>query len=171
MLVNIQGRKMEVTPALKSYALEKVSVLNKYLDLNLRVHVTLSVDKFRQRAEVSVNGKGLHLQGSDETSDMYEAIDKVMDKIARQARKFKDKRVHYDRTKETEEAPSSITPEQIAPKIIKKDLALKKPISIDNAVDELNENKLQFLVFRNSPGEKITVIYHRSDGNLGLIET
>ena len=169
MLVNIQGRKMEVTPALKSYALEKVSVLNKYLDLNLRVHVTLSVDKFRQRAEVSVNGKGLHLQGSDETSDMYEAIDKVMDKIARQARKLKDKRVHYDRTKETEEVPPSI-PEEITPKIIKKDLTLKKPITIDDAVSELNENKLQFLVFRNSPGEKITVIYHRSDGNLGLIE-
>ena len=59
MLVNIQGRNMKVTPALKSYALEKVSVLNKYLDFNMRVHFTLSTHKFRQRAEVAVTGKGI----------------------------------------------------------------------------------------------------------------
>jgi putative sigma-54 modulation protein len=161
---------MEVTPALKSYALEKVSVLNKYLDLNLRIHVTLAVDKFRKRAEVSVNGKGLHLQGMEETEDMYEAIDKVMDKIARQARKFKDKRVSHARARETEEM-TAMPLEDVNPKIIKTDLPFKKPMSTSEAVDELNDNKLQFIVFRSSPGERINVLYHRSDGHLGLIET
>lgn len=170
MLVNIQGRKVEVTPALKSYALEKVSILNKYLDFNLRVHVTLAVDKFRKRAEVSVNGKGLHLQGMEETDDMYEAIDKVMDKIARQARKFKDKRSSHHRGKDSQELMAEPL-EEVTPKIIKIDLPLNKPISTTEAIEKLNDDRLQFLVFRNSPGEKISVIYHRSDGNFGLIET
>ncbi len=170
MLVNIQGRKLQVTPALKSYALEKVSVLNKYLDFNLRVHVTLAVDKFRKRAEVSVNGKGLHLQGMEETEDMYEAIDKVMDKIARQARKFKDKRSSHHRGKETQDM-TAMPIEEIIPKIVKTDLPFNKPMSTSEAIEELNENHWQFLVFRSSPGERINVIYHRSDGSLGLIET
>ena len=170
MLVNIQGRKVEVTPALKSYALEKVSVLNKYLDFNLRVHVTLAVDKFRKRAEVSVNGKGLHLRGMEETEDMYEAIDKVMDKIARQARKFKEKRSSHHKGKAAQEAVDA-APEEVTPKIIKIDLSSNKSMSTSEAIEELDENRLQFLVFKSSPGEKINVIYHRSDGNLGLIET
>lgn len=170
MLVNIQGRKVEVTPALKSYALEKVSVLNKYLDFNLRVHVTLAVDKFRKRAEVSVNGKGLHLQGMEETEDMYEAIDKVMDKIARQARKFKDKRANHHRTRESQDV-MTIADEEVTPEIIKIALPANKVMSTTEAIEKLNDDHLQFLVFRNSPGEKISVIYHRSDGNLGLIES
>lgn len=170
MLVNIQGRKVDVTPALKSYALEKVSVLNKYLDFNLRVHVTLAVDKFRKRAEVSVNGKGLHLKGVEETEDMYEAIDKVMDKIARQARKFKDKRSNHHRGKENQEKMTEPM-EEVVPKIIKMDLPVKRPISTSEAIEKLDDERLQFLVFKNSPDEKICVIYHRADGNLGLIET
>ena len=170
MLVNIQGRKMDVTPALKSYALEKVSVLNKYLDFNLRVHVTLAVDKFRKRAEISVNGKGLHLQGMEETEDMYEAIDKAMDKIARQAKKFKDKRSSHHRGKESQEMMAEPL-EEVTPEIIKTDLSANEPLSTTEAIEKLNDERLQFLVFRNSPGEKISVVYHRSDGNLGLIET
>jgi len=170
LLINIQGRKVEVTPSLKSYALEKVSVLNKFLNFNLRVHVTLSVSKFRQRAEVSVSGKGLRIHGVEETEDMYTSIDKVMDKIARQARKFKEKKSEHTLPKEAD-FHGEPSPENDTPKIIKTEPDLLKPISTIEAIDQLNENNMQFLVYRNSPGERINVLYHRSDGNLGLIET
>lgn len=170
MLINIQGRKLEVTPPLKSYALEKVSVLNKFLHFSLRVHVTLSVDKFRQRAEVFVSGKGLRIHGVEETEDMYASIDKVMDKVARQARKFKEKRSEHSLPKEAgvHEEPHY---ESEGPKIIKTAPEHIKPITTSEAIDQLNENNMQFLVYRNSPGEGINVLYHRSDGNMGLIET
>ncbi len=161
---------MEVTPSLKSYALEKVSVLNKFLHFNLRVHVTLSVDKFRQRAEVSVSGKGLRIHGAEETEDMYASIDKVMDKIARQAKKFKEKKSEHSMPKE-EELYEEPTYESDEPKIIKTAPEHIKPITTSEAINQLNENNMQFLVYRSSPGERINVLYHRSDGDMGLIET
>ena len=169
MLVNIQGRKMELTPALKSYALQKITVLNKYLSFNLRVHVTLSVDKFRQRAEGSVNGKGVHLHGVEETEDMYEAIDKVMDKITRQARKLKEKRTNH---RGKEERPVELPAEEApATEIVRTPVSEQKPMSTIEALNELNERNLQFLVYRSTPEDKVNVLYHRSDGSVGLIES
>ncbi len=91
MQVHIHGKKVEVTPALHDYAYQKALVVKKYIDLNIRVNVTLSVDKFRQVAEVTVSGNGVELHGKDESADLYASIDMVMDKIVAQAKKFKEK--------------------------------------------------------------------------------
>ncbi|MEE8484330.1 MAG: ribosome-associated translation inhibitor RaiA [Nitrospinota bacterium] len=170
MLVNIQGRNMKVTPALKSYALEKVSVLNKYLDFNLRIHVTLSTNKFRQRAEIAVNGKGAHLHGMEEGEDMYASIDKLMDKIARQARKVKEKRKDHHAPSLGEIPLAEIEPENSKPKIVRKKFDLEKPISTDEAMDKMNDENKLFLIYKNESDERLNVLYLMSDGTLGLIE-
>ena len=66
-------------------------MVKKYLDLNIRVNVTLAVDKFRQIAEVTVSGNGVNFHGKEESEDLYASIDMVMDKIVVQAKKFKEK--------------------------------------------------------------------------------
>lgn len=104
MQVHIHGRKVEVTPALKAYALEKTEVIKKYVDLNIRVNVTLTVDKFRQIAEITVTGNGVNFHGVEESEDMYASIDKVMDKIVAQAKKFKEKHTSHPHVRGSEVA-------------------------------------------------------------------
>jgi putative sigma-54 modulation protein len=100
--VHIHGRKVEVTPALKDYADQKALVIKKYIDLNIRVNVTLSVDKFRQIAEVTVSGNGVDLHGREESDNLYASIDMVMDKIVAQAKKFKEKQKSHPHVRGSE---------------------------------------------------------------------
>jgi putative sigma-54 modulation protein len=104
MQVHIHGRKIEVTPALKDYALEKASVIKKFMDLNIRVNITLTVDKFRQVAEVTVTGNSVNFHGEEESEDMYASIDKVMDKIVAQAKKYKEKHTSHPHIRGSEVA-------------------------------------------------------------------
>ena len=164
MLVNIQGRKIEVTQPLKSYALEKVSVLNKYLDGNVKVHMTLAVDKkFQQRAEVSVTAKNLHLKGVEESEDMYASIDKVMDKIARQAKKFKEKvKDHHAKDKDSEA--------DVAREIIRESSENAPQMSDDEAIQEIIDSNKLALVYKSPESEKMKVAYYRSDGLIAIME-
>jgi putative sigma-54 modulation protein len=110
--VHIHGRKVAVTPALKDYAFQKALVIRKYLDLNIRANITLSVDKFRQIAEVTITGNGVNFHGEESSEDMYASIDKVMDKISAQAKKYKEKHTSHDHVRSTEIAPDlSVTEE------------------------------------------------------------
>lgn len=105
MEIHIHGKHVEVTPALKDYAMEKAGVLKKFIGFNIRTNITLSVEKFRQRAEVAVTGGGVEFHGVEESEDMYASIDKVMDKIAVQAKKFKEKLKAHPHVRSTEIAP------------------------------------------------------------------
>lgn len=106
MQVHIHGRKVEITPALKDYAFQKVMVIRKFIDLNIRANVTLSVDKHRQVAEVTVTGNGVNFHGKEESQDLYASIDIVMDKITAQAKKFKEKQKSHEHVR-----GSAIVPE------------------------------------------------------------
>lgn len=91
MQISITGRNVEITKPLKDYAEEKVKRVKKYIHTFTDIHVILTVEKFRQKAEVTVKAGGIKIHGAEETENMYSAIDKVMDKIEAQARKYKDK--------------------------------------------------------------------------------
>ncbi len=171
MFVNIQGRKVEVTPSLKSYSLEKVSVLNKYLDGSIRVHMTMSVGKkFRQKVDVSVNGKGVHLKGSEETEDMYASIDKVMDKIARQAKKFKEKKKDHHASEKDLPVVSEEEEEATIQEIIRENADTDILMTDERAVEVLREGNKHFVVYKTSGGGSVHVAYYRSDGNIGITE-
>lgn len=107
MRIHITGRKIEVSDALKSYTEEKLQKVKKHLKATLNAHITLSVDKFRHIAEVTVHANGVDFHGVEETEDMYTSIDKVMDKIDRQAKNFKDK---LSRGKKREGSQSKSSP-------------------------------------------------------------
>lgn len=91
MQITITGRKMEVTPPIRKYVEGKVGKVKRYLNAPITAHMILKVEKNRQIAEVSVQANGVTLNGLHESSDLYSSIDSVMDKIERQAKKFKEK--------------------------------------------------------------------------------
>ena len=90
--VSVTFRHTQSTDALKRYAEEKVHKIGKYFHRPLEAHVVLSVDsRDRQLAEVTLQTRGLTIHGHQETTDLYSAIDLVMDKIEQQIRKHKTK--------------------------------------------------------------------------------
>ena len=90
MQLSVTFRHMEPSEALKHYVQERTTRLTKYIDRPLDTQVTLSVQKFRQMADVVINANGIRIAGQEAHEDMYAAIDLVMDKIERQVKKFKE---------------------------------------------------------------------------------
>lgn len=91
MNIAITGRNIDITEAIKNRAEERVKRIKKYMHDVIDVHIILSVEKFRHKAEITVQGDGLKLHGENVTEDMYAAIDTVASKIEAQARKHKEK--------------------------------------------------------------------------------
>ncbi len=173
MQITITGRRMEMTDALKEYVQKKIHKLDKYLENILEIRVTLSVEKYRHIAEISVHGQGLVLNAEEWTGDMYSSIDKVMDTLERQIRKHKGrivskKQKQNSRANNTAPMPETVKPE--LPKVIRSEKFAAKPMSLEEAVMQMNMGNEAFLAFRNSANEEVNVLYRRKDGNFGLIE-
>ncbi len=93
MQINISGHHIEITPALRSYAEEKIKRLEHHFDQITRSDITLTVEKLRQKAECNVHVSGGDLHASAEDENMYTAIDSLSDKLDRQLLKHKEKLV------------------------------------------------------------------------------
>lgn len=91
MQINISGHHVEITPALRDYAEEKIKRLERHFDQITRSDITLTVEKLRQRAECNVHVSGSDLHASAEDENMYTAIDNLSDKLDRQLLKHKEK--------------------------------------------------------------------------------
>jgi putative sigma-54 modulation protein len=92
MNLNVSGHHLDVTPALRSYVEAKLERVSRHFDHVIDAHVILTVDKLRQKAEVTlhVQGKDLHCESDEE--DLYAAIDLLVDKLDRQVLRYKEKR-------------------------------------------------------------------------------
>lgn len=177
MQISTTFRHMEPSDALKSYAAEKLERVQKYIDEPIVAQVFLTVEKIRHIAEVTITAKGITIKASEETNDMYAAIDAVVDKIERQLRRYKERIKEHKPSPESEErkvkktvlAAESIELRQ-EPVIIKSKTFSIKPMSVEEAVMQMDLLHKDFLVFTDSTTEDINVIYRRKDGNYGLIE-
>jgi putative sigma-54 modulation protein len=170
-------RHMETSDALKSYVEEKTARVQKYIDEPINVQVFLTVEKIRHIAEITITAKGITIKASEETNDMYAAVDAVLDKIERQLRRYKEKIKEHKPANESEERKvrkSIVEAESIGqkpePVIIKSKTFSIKPMSVEEAVMQMDLLHKDFLVFTDSMTEDINVIYRRKDGNYGLIE-
>ncbi len=180
MQINVVFRHMDHSDALKEYAVEKLSKIKKYLDGPLDVNVVLSVEKIRHIAEVKFNFNGFMVKGKEEADDMYTAIDLVANKIIRQIKRYKERLRHkkgspgIDKRLQTSMPVDivSVDPErdETASEVIRKTNFLVKPMSLDEAVMQLELMNNQFYVFRDESTDRINVVYRRDDGHYGLID-
>jgi putative sigma-54 modulation protein len=92
MNLNVSGHHLEVTPALRDYVQDKLVRVRRHFDHVIDVHVVLSVDKLRQKAEVTLHVRGKDIHCACEEQDLYAAIDLLVDKLDRQVLKYKGKR-------------------------------------------------------------------------------
>ncbi len=175
MQVTVIGRHIEATDALKQYATEKFSRLEKYLPKGVQVIVTLSVvKKVHHIAEVSIKSNGLLIQASEETAEMYSAIDLLVEKIERRVKRYKEKLVDHKhqtgKAESVETAKAASHPEERIPQIIKTKRFDLKPMLPEEAVMQMELLDKPFFIFANAGSGLVNVIYKRKDGNVGLIE-
>ncbi|HBA88045.1 MAG TPA: ribosome-associated translation inhibitor RaiA [Geobacter sp.] len=177
MQITTTFRHMEPSEALKSYADEKLERVKKYIDEPIVVQVFLTVEKIRHMAEVTITAKGITIKAAEETNDMYASIDAVADKIERQLRRFKERiKAHKPSpdARERQVQKSIVEAQSIeegakAPVIIKTKSFVMKPMSVEEAVMQMELLHKDFLVYTESSTETINVVYRRKDGNYGLI--
>ncbi|OGW40418.1 MAG: ribosomal subunit interface protein [Nitrospirae bacterium GWC2_56_14] len=174
MQITVIGRHMDVTDALKQYAVDKFGKLEKYLPKNIQVTVTLSVvKKVHHIAEAMLKTDGLLVQAHEETEEMYSSIDLLVEKLEKRIRKYKEKLVDHKHQTRTEPASASVAsahPDDHIPQIIKTKRFDLKPMHAEEAVMQMELLDKEFYVFSNAVSGHITVIYRRKDGNVGLIE-
>ena len=179
MQVTVTFRHMETSEALKAYAEEKLDRLKKYIDEPIVAQVYLTVEKkIRHIAEISLTAKGITIKAAEATNDMYAAIDAVVDKMERQLRRYKERLKEHKPTADNNrgrQAQKSIVAaesidQQQEPVVIRSEPISIKPMSVDEAVMQMDLMHKDFLVFTDAATEGINVIYRRKDGNYGLIE-
>jgi putative sigma-54 modulation protein len=159
---------MDLTENLKDYAEEKINRFEKYLANITEATVTLSVEKYRHKAEVLLKINGVIIQAESITVEMYSSIDEVVEKLESQVRKYKEKVV--SRRKNMRQQTDSLPEEENQPMIIKNKSFDIKPMSVEEAAVSMEMMDRSFFVFTNASSGDINVLYKRNDGNLGLIE-
>jgi putative sigma-54 modulation protein len=95
MNLSVSGHHLDVTPAIRTYVHSKIERVSRHFDHVIDAHVILTVDKQRQKAEVTLHVRGKDLHCECEDADLYAAIDLLADKLDRQVLRYKDKR--YDK--------------------------------------------------------------------------
>lgn len=173
MNIIVNGRHLEVTPALRSYAEDKIGKFDRYLHEISEAVVTLSIEKkYRHKADVLLKVNGVLIQAESVTDEIYSAIDEVTEKLDRQVKKYKEKMVSHRKggTKSAEAESSEKTDEKETGRIIKNKRFELKPMSPDEASMQMDLLGKSFYVFINDMSSDINVIYTRQDGNFGLIE-
>ena len=162
----ISGRNIDVTEGLKSAIHEKIGKLERYFTPDTEVHVTLSVEKERQKIEITIPMKGNIVRAEQTSDDMVEEI------IERQLRKYKNKIV--DRQQAAASLSKAFVEEEIEDddeiKIIRSKRFAMKPMDPEEACVQMELLGHDFYVFRNAISDEVNVVYKRKDHTFGLIE-
>ncbi len=170
MNIIVNGRHLDVTPALKSYAEEKIGKFDRYLSDITEAVVTLSVEKYRHKAEALLKVNGVLIQAESVTGEIYSSIDEVSEKLDRRIKKYKEKLVSHRKGAPKTAGAAAPAPDFDGGRIIKNKRFEIKPMSPDEASLQMELLDKNFFVFINDLSGDMNVIYRRNDGNFGLIE-
>lgn len=171
MLINVKGKNIDITPALKAYSEKKLQRLQKYFNHIQLMEVTQSLQRNWHVVEVLVEGDGILLRAEERATDMYEAIDLVSKKLEEQMRRYKERLVRKHRTAPEESLPEEeVVEESEEPRIVRIKRFPIKPMAPEEAAQQMELLNHSFFVFLNSETQQVNVIYKRRDGNYGLIE-
>jgi putative sigma-54 modulation protein len=170
MQVLVTFRHMEATDALRQYAEHKVARVHKLMRHPIEAHVVLSVNKRRHVAEITFSGEHLHVNATEETGDLYSAIDLAMDKIERQIQKRITKRKARKHAVPAAAPPVGAAPRRARTPRVTAESVVVEPMTVAQAVARLSRNSAEFLLFQNDMTDALNVLYRRKDGGYGLIE-
>ena len=168
----ISGKNIDVTEGLKDSIYEKLGKLEKYFTPETDVVVTLSVEKLRQKIEVTIPVKGSIIRAEQVSDDMYVSIDLVEEIIERQMRKYKTKLVNQMHgTGNFQKAYMDMEgDEDEGIQIVRTKRFAIKPMDVEEACVQMELLGHNFFVFRNAQTDEVNVVYKRKGNTYGLIE-
>lgn len=191
--IQITGRNVSVTDAMKNYAMDKITKIERFSNRMIDVKVIMDIQRGDQFIDIILMVENVKLRASGHSNDMYASIDKAVDRLKEQIRRYKEK-VHdhhsishadiamnvnvYHPTDELAEINDEIQAETerkimdrfIPKKIVKTETCPLKTLRVDEALVKMQLNGNKFMIYRSEEDHKIKVIYLREDGNFGVIE-
>lgn len=198
MQISVSFRQLDPSAALENLASEKLErVIKKYITgQDIDASIVFSIERRLHVANFTITINGLKIKGVDKSDNMYNSIDKALEKVERQIRRYKDKiRDHkpsasrprsftmnvlavedydedYEYTGEHEaaEAPAPAAAAQEAPLLVKSETYIAPSLSVKDAIMQLNMIDSDFFVFTNSANEHLSIVYKRADGRYSIIE-
>jgi len=173
MKIIINGKNIDITEGLKERVSKKIGKLEKFFSSETEAHVTLSVQRTRQIAEVTISFNGIVLRAEESNEDMYTSIDKTIDLLERQIRKNKtrlERRLHNNEFKIENLTFEEEIPEEREFKVVRSKRFAVKPMDVEEAILQMNLLGHEFFLFDNAESKQVNVVYKRKDGNYGLIE-
>ena len=180
MRIIISGRHLEITPAIRSYAEKKIGAIKKYFENILEIDITLSAEHSKSEgdkhtADVLLFANGTKIKAKSSDTILYAAIDEVVDVLETQVKKYKEKlknRQHHQiNAKEMAAEKANATTKEIEENpVIKGSLLSPKPMSVEEAILQMQAMEQNFYAFMNHETEELNVVYKRNDGAFGHIE-
>jgi putative sigma-54 modulation protein len=179
MRLDITGRHVSVTPALRELITQRLAPLERRLnDAAISAMVIVTKEKYRHKVEIAIHTRGDHvLSGTAEANAWPLAIRQAVLKIEQQVQKLKgrwDSRKRQAakvvRNRKVTPQPDETAAPADGPRVIRASRYAVKPMSVDDAALRIEVGDDAFLVFRNSEDDSVAILYRRKDGNLGLIQ-
>lgn len=187
MQIVITGKNFKLKDSLREYVEEKLSRLGKYFDqedLEIDVNMVLTHAKSKEErcvVDVTVWVNGISIRGESQHPEFHASVDLVVDKLDKQLKKYKDRAKGKVRRRPekmgiavadvfAKDSIVEVDKEFTEPTIIRTRGFAMKPMSIEEAAEQLHLLKQEFFVFSNARSNEVNVIYRRADGNFGLIE-
>ncbi len=169
MKIQYKSRNLEISDAMKEYFSKKMAKLERLVnDDDGEVEVRFSKMRQLYTVEVTLKMRSIIVRAEESTKDFYAAVDNAINNLERRLKRFKERFRTLKREKNVEEVSSENTPEETE-KVVKVKKFELRPMSLEEAMMQLDLLDHEFFMFRNSESDQINVLYRRKDGNYGLI--
>ena len=174
MRITITGRNIELTSGIKEAVEDKLSKLEKYFKPETDVNVTLSVEKERQKIEVTIPTKGHTIRAEEVSNDMYVSIDLVEETLERQLIKYRtkiiSKKMNVAASFKAEYLEEKVEEDEDHIKIVRSKRYDLKPMYPEDACIQMELLGHDFFVFVNAETDEVNVVYKRKANTYGIIE-
>ncbi|MCX7973976.1 MAG: ribosome-associated translation inhibitor RaiA [Candidatus Aminicenantes bacterium] len=176
MNIRFTTRQMELTPEIKSYCEKRLKSFSKLLRPPVEVDLILSHEKYRYKIEANLKAKGIAAIAEEESANLMASLGKVFDslekRIKKEREKTRERKRRITREKKQKTLVAALEPEtEVEEKrVIRMSDYSLKPMTVEEAIIQLDLKKRDVFVFRREENEKLAVIFRRRDGHYGLIE-
>ena len=174
MKISVRGKNIEITEAIESKISDKLSKLDKYFIVsdNVEAKVLCRVYPYGQKLEVTIPTEYVLLRAEVLDSDLYTAMDLVVDKLEGQIRKYKTRLSRKSKDNKLAFNLSSIEDVETDDDVLVKVKSITpKPMDMEEAIMQMELIGHSFFVYRDAESDSISIVYRRNDGDYGLIET
>lgn len=183
--IHITGRHISVTDAMKDYALDKISKIDRFINRIIDVDVIMDIQRYDHKVEIIMKVGNMTILSKAVTNDMYASIDKSVNKLEQQLLRYKDRVTHHHKPApdiseqvieplqwedQEEDQFEATEPSSKPAKIVKQEKRPLKVLTPHEAIVKMELSNDPFMLFMSEADRKIKLIYRREDGNYGIIE-